>query len=158
MPATTKKRVSDANEDEYEHSGDAYSPKSVPTKKRARTSKSTKSNTETTVNVEGGRDLVTRILANPTSPTLTNKEDPMHALLLVAQYARHLENVARASTPQKLSKEQILAAAEKLRKAARSQIKKTNDSEFLSERVLHYFTRSCWFVDERSGSHLARLD
>lgn len=143
MPATTKKRVSDANEDECEHSDDDYSPKSVPTKKRARTSKSSKSNTETTVNVEGGRDLVTRILANPTFPILTDKEKPMDPLLLVAQYARYLENVASASTPPKLSKEQILAAAEKLRKAARSQIKKQMTVGFFLLADLHYFTSSC---------------
>jgi hypothetical protein len=143
MPATTKKRVSDANEEEYEHSDDEYSPKNAPKKKRARTSKSSKSTTETTstVNVEDGRDLVARIMTNPTSPILTDKEKPMEALLLVAQYARYLENVANGLTPPKLSKEQILAAAEKLRKAARSQIKKQMIVVFFLLVDLYYSTR-----------------
>ena len=135
MPARSKKRASDVNEQESAGSDGSYSPVDVPAKKRARNSASTKSASKG-VDVEQGRDLVTRILVNSTSSALTDNEDPMDALLLVAKYARYLENMVVASASQvaaaKPSPEQIHAAAEKLRKAACSQIRKQMTVSFVS--------------------------
>lgn len=149
MRATTKKRVSDSDDEEDAEFDDLYTPTGVPTKKRARTSKTER------VNPEEGRDLVTRILANPGSPALTDNEDPMNSLLLVAKYARHLETMTVASAPAKPSEDQILAAANKLRKAAYSQIKKqmTVGRCFLAFRmILHAY--ACL---EHSGNRPVRL-
>lgn len=128
MPtASRQKRSSDASEEDYAESDGSYAPvpAPAPAKKRARTSTASKATEDTTVTE--GRDLVAQILAKPSSLALADNEHTTNVILTLAKYARFLENASSgggALAPSKPSPEQIAVAAEKLRKAACSQIKK----------------------------------
>lgn len=131
--STRKKRASGANDasDYAESDASDYPP---PPKKRARASTA---KAKASDGASGGdattaeaRALVASILKAPTSFTLPVNDDPRHHLLLLAKYANSLElsNAAAAGTvgtvSVKKSPEQLVTAAESLRKACRSQIKK----------------------------------
>lgn len=143
MPTASKqKRSSDASED-YAESDGSYAPAPTPAKKRARTSTASKAAEDTAVTA--GRDLVAHILAKPSSFALADNEDPTNVILTLAKYARSLENASSgtgtgALAPSKPSPEQIAVAAEKLRKAACSQIRKQMTVSGWFLRLLCFFS------------------
>lgn len=121
-----KKRASAANEASDYAESDGSDFAAPPPKKRARAS-TTKSKATVAGNdapAAEAKALLARILAAPTSFTLPAEEDPHHALRILATYAKSLESAVVAAAPVKKSPEQLEVAAEKLRKACRSQIKK----------------------------------
>ncbi|KAF9037816.1 hypothetical protein BDZ89DRAFT_1157256 [Hymenopellis radicata] len=71
------------------------------------------------------RLMVDAILADTSNyPVPEDDDDARQSLVELAKYARSLEDQIAASQPQAKSADQLEAAAEKLRKAARSGIKK----------------------------------
>lgn len=99
--------------------------------------------TRTENNYDATRAVVSDILADPDAYPVPEDDVEIRKLLVdLAQYARALEGQVAASAPQEVSKEDLEAATEKIRKAAAAGIKKQmsvrNISKGLSSRHYHH--------------------
>lgn len=145
MTSIASKRKSDASDatllDDSDHS-DYAAP--IPAKKRARTA--TASTSKSKKSDALAPSLVANILANPASFELPAEEDVRDVLLSLAKYAKSLEGGTGASV--KMTTEELEAAANKLRKAARSQIQKQMTMSSSLPRYVPRILLTCMHHDQ----------